>query len=68
MVPTSFDQLLNAAINLIRNSVSSIGGLIEAFFAGFIQISPLADEIDFLLLLILLVWLIYLLYRWIARK
>lgn len=68
MIPTSFDQLLVQAANLIRNAFTSIGGLVEAFFEGFIKISPLADEIDFLLLLLLILWLIYLLYRWIARK
>ena len=68
MPPTSMNVLLQQTLGLIGRAFSSIGNLLGFLFVGFLRISPLPDEVDFLLVCLLVIWLISLLARLFRRK
>jgi hypothetical protein len=49
MPATSYSVLIQQVLGLISRAFSSMGYMLEFLFVGFIRISPLPDEVDFLL-------------------
>lgn len=63
MPPNSVTVLLRDALGLIGRAFSSIINLIGFFFTSFIRLSPLPDEVDFLLIVLVLIWVIVMIAR-----
>lgn len=68
MPATSTAQLLDQVVKLIGNAINSAGNLLMLAFIGFLKISPLPDEVDFLLVCLLVIWLISMIVRMIRGK
>lgn len=68
MPPSTPNQLLDQVARLIGNAFTSIGNLLLLMFVGFLRISPLPDQVDFLLVCMVIIWLISLLVRMIRGK
>ena len=68
MPATSTAQLLDQVVTLIGNSFNSVGNLLLLMFVGFLKISPLPDEVDFLLVCLAVIWLISFIVRLVRGK
>jgi hypothetical protein len=68
MPPTSMDDLLGQALGLVSRSFGSIFSLLDFAFTTLIHLSPLPDEVDFLLVCIFLIWLVSFLIRVLRGK
>jgi hypothetical protein len=68
MPPTSYTDLGQQTVGLIGRAFSSAGNLVVFLFEGFIRVSPLPDEVDFLLICMLFIWLTSMLIRVIRGK
>jgi hypothetical protein len=62
-MPTSFNGLVDQTFALVGRAFTSIGNLLSFLFNGFLAISPLPDEVDFLLVCLVVIWVISLLAR-----
>lgn len=60
---TSPVDILNKTLLLIFNAFNSLGSTMVFLFVSFVKISPLPDEVDFLLVCMLLIWIISMLIR-----
>jgi hypothetical protein len=67
-MPTSLNGLFDQAIGLIGRAFNNIGNLLSFLFNGFLYISPLPDEVDFLIVTLVVIWVISLLARLIRGK
>lgn len=63
MPPNSLMVLLRDALGLVFRAIGSITSLVGFFFTSLIRLSPLPDEVDFLLIVLALIWLIVSLVR-----
>jgi hypothetical protein len=68
MPPRSMEELFNQFLGLISGAFSSAFNLTGSLFTIIIRISPLPDEVDFLLICLLLIWLTSFLIRAIRGK
>ena len=57
MTPNTYTDLLAQTFGLLNHAISSAVDLVGFLFVGFLKISPLPDEVDFLLVCLLLIWL-----------
>ena len=62
-MPTSFNGLVDQTVGLIGGAFTNIGNLLSFLFNGFLYISPLPDEVDFLIVCLVVIWVISLLIR-----
>lgn len=62
-MPQTFGDIIAAVIGLISRAVQSAFGLLELAFVNFLRISPLPDEVDFLLFAGVAIWLVWSLIR-----
>ena len=62
-MPSSFNALVDQTIGIIGRAFNNIGNLISFLFNGFLYISPLPDEVDFLIVCLVVIWVISLLVR-----
>jgi membrane protein implicated in regulation of membrane protease activity len=60
--------LIQQMLGLISHAFSSMIGLLGLAFVTFLRVSPLPDEVDFLLVCLFVIVVIYLIYRMIAGK
>lgn len=68
MPPTSLNVLFSQAFGLIGRAFNSMGNMLGFLFISFLRISPLPDEVDFLLVCLLVIWLISLIVRLLRGK
>jgi hypothetical protein len=62
-MPTSFNGLVDQTFALVGRAFNSIGNLLSFLFVGFLKISPLPDEVDFLIVCLVVIWVISLIVR-----
>ena len=67
-MPTSFNGLVDQTVGLIGGAFTNIGNLLSFLFNGFLAISPLPDEVDFLIVCVVVIWVFSLLVRLIRGK
>ena len=63
MPPSSMNELLQKTFGLISRAFNNIGNLLIFLLTTFIKISPLPDEVDFLLICLFVIWLISFIIR-----
>ncbi len=68
MPATSTTQLIDQVMQLIGNAFNSAGNLLTVAFITFLRISPLPDEVDFLIVCLAVIWLISLILRMFRGK
>jgi hypothetical protein len=68
MPPNSLNELFRDAIGLIDRAFNNIGNLVVFMLTSFIKLSPLPDEVDFLLICLLVIWLISFIIRMFRGK
>ena len=62
-MPSSFGALVDQTLGLIGGAFNNIGNLLSFLFIGFLNLSPLPDEVDFLIVCLVVIWVISLLVR-----
>lgn len=67
-MPTTFTEIFQQVLGLIARAFNSMGNMLGFLFVSFLNISPLPDEVDFLLVVLLVGWLISLVVRMIRGK
>ena len=67
-MPNSYGDIIQQTLRLIAHAFYNAGSLVEFLFVGLLRVSPLPDEVDFLLVCLLVLWLISLLVRLVRGK
>ncbi len=68
MIPQTMDELFGSAFGLIRGALNSVTYTVGYVFEAIIRLSPLPDEVDFLLFCMLLIWFVSFLIRMMRGK
>ncbi len=58
MPPSSFGDLIGQTMGLISRAFFSLGAMLAFLFETFLRVSPLPDEVDFLLVCLFVVLVI----------
>ena len=67
-MPNSFSEIVSSTLGLISKAFNNFGNMLYLIFVTFLRISPLPDEVDFLLVCLVLIWIISLIVRMFRGK